>query len=651
MLSSEPKEGTIADKYRSLEGAWRWGYIGLSILVVALTITFVFQLRVKNVTLPEYSFLAAILAIALFQAFIILPATKNAPRDRIPWYDLIAAVMGFLAPISIFPNALTITFLGLAANPPLFYILTGVITWGLLMEVSRRALGSVFTAVVLLFGTYPLYCQFMPGFMVGLATPFGKLVGYHFLGFYSVFGLPLSVCGSTIIGFMVFAVALQATGGGTFFLNLALSLLGHVRGGPAKVSVVASGLFGSISGSVIANVLTTGAVTIPTMKRSGYPAYYAGAVEAAASTGGVLAPPIMGITAFIMAEFLEVAYINVAAAAAIPTVLYYLGLFLQVDGFAAKKGISGLPRKELPSLRRTIKEGWFFILAILLLIYFLAYLRLTNYGSWYATVALFLLAMLRRETWPTPKVLKQFIESTGKVVMEIIIICAAVGMIIGGLEVSGLGLSFSDIVVSIGRDNIFLLLLLGAVTSGILGMGMTISACYIFLALVLAPGLVKSGLDPMAVHLYILYWGMVSFITPPVALGAYAAASLAGAPPMKTGFQAMRLGAIIYFVPFFFVLEPALILHGPALIILRTIAFAIIGIVLISAGLEGYLFQVGSLKNPLVRTFFIILGTLMAYPDLLTSIIGLGAAVLIILILLQTKRLSAKSPSGATTWP
>ena len=508
-------------------------------------------------------------------------------------------------------------------------------------------------------------------------------------------GIPLRVFGTLIVGFILFGVALQSTGGGSFFINLAFAVLGGFRGGPAKVAIFASGLFGSLSGSVVTNVLTTGSMTIPAMKKTGYPPQYAGGIEACASTGGVLMPPVMGATAFVMASFLDISYAAVALAAVVPSILYFFGLFVQIDSYAARNDIKGLPKSELPSVKKTVSEGWYYIFGFLLLVYLLIYLKREAHAPFYATVALLALSQFGKlrsqDIWyyilgggilgflaiilasamfsaafvttvpvaagllllglsQVPKKIRisvdkvlGFLESSGRLLTELVAILAAVGLIIGGLMMTGVASSFSGEITRIAGGELMPLLFMGAGTAFILGVGMTVTAAYILLAIVLAPALIGLGLDPIAVHLFILYWGMISFITPPVALGAFAAASLAGATPMRTGFEAMRLGSIVYFLPFFFVLNPALVLNGDFSTIIVGVGTALAGIVMIAAGLQGHLVGVGSfasdIRSWLLRAFLVAGGLGLAYPETTSNMAG----VMVLVSVIVSKRLTYKS--------
>jgi TRAP transporter 4TM/12TM fusion protein len=443
----------------------------------------------------------------------------------------------------------------------------------------------------------------------------------------------MRVAGMILIGFIIFGVALQASGGGEFFLNLSYCILGATRGGTAKVAVLSSALFGSLSGSVISNVITTGSITIPAIKKSGYPPHYAGGIECAASTGGVLMPPVMGATAFVMAAFLSISYGKIALAAAIPSILAYIGLLIQVDGYAARQGLTGLPKSQLPSLKAVMLQGWFYLGAVAVLLYFLFALRLESQAPFISILFLLAFAMIRKETRFTLKTFLAFIQSTGKLLSELIAILSGVGMILGALALTGVAAAFAREIVSMAGGNLVFMLVLGAFASFVLGMGMTITACYVFLALVLAPALEMMGLNQIAVHLYVMYWGMLSYITPPVALAAYPAAVIAGSRPIKVGLVAMKLGAVKYLVPLFFVLDPALVMQADSGAILQAFITATIGVLLIGSVLEGYLIGLGKIElttigGIITGVALFISGSLLSLPGLKMDLIGIGLMVI-----------------------
>jgi len=489
--------------------------------------------------------------------------------------------------------------------------------WVLLLEAVRRAAGWSLFIIAAMFSILPLVTEYLPGPLSGLPSSLGEAAAYHALSIESIFGLPFRAFANLVIGFLLFGTALQFTGGGAFFLDLAFALLGHVRGGPAKVAIFSSGLMGSMSGSVVTNVLTTGQLTIPAMKRVGISAEVAGGVEACASTGGVLLPPIMGSTAFVMATFLEIPYYQIALAAALPALLYFGGLFLQLDASAARDGLAGVDRAELPSVRGVLKDGWHYLGAFMLLIFLLLVMQREAVAPYLATLALLILNQLTpSHRWSLART-GEFLVAAGRLLVELIAILAGVGLIVGALSVTGLSGTLVNDLLFLAGDSTVMLLAMGALTSFVLGIGMTVTAAYIFLAVILAPALVGGGLNPLGVHLFILYWAMLSFITPPVALGAYAAASIAGANPIRTGFAAMKLGSVIYFIPFIFVMDAGLLFQGSFAEILLAVVRASMGIWLIIAGLQGYLQGFGTLHNSLFRAMLVGAGLLVAFSGLI----------------------------------
>jgi len=597
----------------------------LCVAAVIVAINQVFNLGfLVGFVLLENQYLALLAGLLLPVVFLVFPA-RAADMDRLPWYDLAlfaltVAVCGFVV-----WNAERSVSEGWEYFAPTAAVVAGFGLWALLLEAVRRAGGNVLVVLVLLFSLYPTVADIVPGPISGFAQAIDDVAAFYTYSTEAAFGIPMRAFGTLVIGFVLFGVSLQHSGAGRFFLDLAFALLGNVRGGAAKVSIFSSGLLGSMSGSVITNVLTTGAMTVPTMMRTGFSARYAAGVEACASTGGVLMPPVMGATAFVMASFLQMPYIEVAIAAAIPSILYYLGLFLQVDAYAAMQGLKGLPAKELPAFWPTFKRGWHYILSFVVLVWMLLMLKQEALAPFYATAVLLVVNQVFGQRLDLAA-LRHLVYEAGKVLAELVAILAGVGLVIGALVVTGLAGTVATDLVHLAGGAPLLLLLMGAVTSFILGMGMTVTAAYIFLAVVLAPALTQAGLDPLGVHLFILYWGMLSYITPPVALGAFAAATLAGSDPMRAGFSAMKLGSIIYVIPFFFVLNPALILHGSPLEVVAVCLTAALGVTLIAAAAQGYLLGYGNLgrgsRGWAGRGLLALGGLLFAFPG--SPELGLG---------------------------
>ncbi len=631
------------DRYRRLGPFWEAVVAVLTAAGILLAVNQIFNLQFfVGFVLLENRYLYVLLGLFLGLAFIIFPAGSRW-TERVPWYDaalfaLALAVCGYFA-----WNGERMIREAWEFRAPPTAVALGIILWLLILEGARRTGGLAFAVVVLVLSLYPAYAGDLPGPIAGFSLSFEDTIRYQVASVEAILGIPMRVFGSFIIGFILFGLALQFTGGGRFFIDLAMALLGSVRGGTAKVAIAASGLFGMMSGSAVSNVLSTGVVTIPAMKRTGFRPADAAAIEANASSAGVITPPVMGATAFIMASVLGVPYVEVALAAAIPAFLFYLSLFCQIDAYAAKFGIKGLSRGELPRLGDTLKAGWRYLVAFFALIFMLVYLRQEALAPFYATLILLALAMLRPETRLTPPRLKAALVSAGRILAELVAVLAAVGLIIGALSVTGIAGTFSSDVLRLAGGNILTLLILGAIVCLILGTALTITPSYVFLAVVFAPALIKEGLHPMAVHLFILYWAMLSDITPPTALSVVVASNVAGASPFRAMMEAMRFGAVKYFLPFFFVYHPVLVGAISGLVdLLVALGGATLGVGLIAYAIQGYLPMAGTLRPDLVGMFvrgaLVTCGLLLAFPEPITGIIGLGVGAVTYGLVLATAR-------------
>lgn len=543
----------------------------------------------------ENQYFYVIVALLLPTAFIVFPISGKAAHGGMTWYDVVLFLATAAICLVFVYYSIDMLDEGWEFSAPENMQWLSLLLVLLAIEAVRRTGGGIVTFIIVIFAIYPLFAGEMPGVLEGTTESLLDTVAYYALSTEALIGIPTRAFAGLVIGFLLFGVALQYTGGGQFFLNLAFALLGHVRGGPAKVAIFASGLMGSMSGSVITNVLTTGSLSIPAMKRIGFQPHVAGGVEACASTGGVLMPPIMGATAFIMAINLEVPYRDIVVAAVIPSVLYFFALFMQIDGYAARNKLEGLPKIELPTVRQTLKDGWYYVAVFALLIYLLVFMQREAQAPFYATILLLVINQTHpKHRWNWDRFV-EFLVATGRLFAELAAILVGIGLIVGSLSYSGKIGTLAFELLQLAGNNVALLLMLGALASFIMGIGVTVTVAYIILALTLAPALTDSGLSAMGVHMFMLYWGMLSYITPPVALGSFAAASLAQANPMRTGFESMKLGTIIYFVPFFFVLDPGLIMQGEPLHILTVFGCAVLGVIVLSTSLQGYLYGVGDL--------------------------------------------------------
>lgn len=585
-------------------------------------------------------YLGLFLTFILSSTFLITVATKKAPRDKLPWYDIVFAILSLIV-----GGYIVIRYPQLI--PRLGYITStnmtlSIITILLVLEAARRLLGWVVVIIGAIFILYAPYAYLLPGILHTRQIPWGRVLTSLYLSPDALLGIPLAVAGMIVLSFIFFGQVLFATGGGQFLTDIAMSLMGKYRGGPAKVAVVASALFGTISGSASANVATTGIITIPMMKRIGYRPEFAGAVEAVASTGGLIMPPVMAATAFIMAEFLEIPYAKIAISAFIPAILYYAAVFVQVHAEAVKENLMGLPPQELPSLKKVIRQGWLFVVPPIVLVYCLFVLYLEPQTSaTYAVGSTLLIGLFRKETRAALRHLLAMLSSTGQAMLDVGIICGLAGYIVGVVSLTGLGLSLSQALINLSGGNVLLLLLLAAAGSTILGMGMPITATYILLVLLIGPALIQLGILPLAAHLFLMYFGAMSFVTPPVAIAAYVAAGIAHANPMRVGFIGMRLGIVAYVVPFVFCYNPALLLAGSATDIILLTAAVALGIMSIAIAFEGYLFD---RLNPPKRIGFGLAGFLLLVPELITD--GIGFLICILLLLWEYQRRRTRLKAG-----
>lgn len=574
------------------------------------------------------SFLYSIIALFVAPAFLIFPFRRGAGGARVTWYDFLLFALTFGSAIYLSMHGEEIALEAWRFTAPPVAVALSVLLWLLILEGARRTMGWAVVALSLLFSVYPLFAEYMPWAFQGISYTFLDTAKFHVLSTISMLGVPLQVFATLLVGFLIFGVVIQLTGGGEFFINLASALVGSARGGVAKVSVISSAFFGSMSGSGVANVVTTGSFTIPAMIRMGYRRHYAAAVECCASTGGVVMPPVMGAVAFIMADILGVNYATIALAAMIPAIVYYSVLIVETDLYAAREGLLGFPKEEIPRVWQTLKEGWIYILAFLVLLWVLFFWRLTAQAPFYASGILIVLAQIRRKTRFTPRSFVGLIVAIETLFAEIGPAMCAVGLILGGLLVTGVAQSLPTQILMFAGESLLPMLIMGACVAFILGMGVSITAVYIILAVLLAPALVDAGFYPIAVHLFLIYYSMLSYITPPVAVAAFVAGPIAGAPSMKVGFTACRLGLSFFFLPFFFIFNPALMLHGSIGAILLSSITCLVGFFFVAASLEGYIYFFGRLPW-LPRIAYFIAGGLLAMPGVTSDVIGLLIATLL----------------------
>lgn len=458
-----------------------------------------------------------------------------------------------------------------------------------LVEAVRRTAGGAPAVLAIAAFLYFIFSDYFPGFLMSTGFSLPRATGWMYLSGEGIWGPVLGVVCTTVPGFILFGSVLNATGASKFFSDLALACMGGTRGGPAKTAVLSSMLFGSLSGSVAANVATTGQITIPMMMRNGFSAPLAGAVESVASTGGMFTPPVMGATAFLIAEFLGVPYWTVCAGAFLPAVLFYMTLLFQVDIEAVRVGSWGLPKGSLPRIGAVMKDGWYYLLPFAVLMVFMGVFNYSAETSiLYTLLALVICTSIRKESRLNLKRALLVLEDTARGMSAIIPICAIIGVVVAALTVTGAGANLSAELSDFAHSSTALMLLMAAVASFVLGMGMPALPCYLLTVTLLAPGLIDGGIHPLAAHMFLFFYGCLSFITPPVAVAAFVACGITGGDPIRTGVLSMRLGLAGYLVPWAFVAAPSLLWTGPLHQILISFAFAAVGLITISSGVSGY---------------------------------------------------------------
>lgn len=493
-----------------------------------------------------------------------------------------------------------------------------------LLEAVRRTTGWALPVIIVLFVLLTMFQSYLPGLLHGRGYPLERLLYSAYAGNAGIYGLPLGIAANIVIIFLIFGALMDGAGASRWFMDLALALTGWSRGGPAKAAVLASAMFGSISGSPSGNAATTGVFTIPLMKRIGYTPAFAAAVEAVASTGGMILPPVMGAIAFIMSEWIEEPYSAIVVAAAVPALLYYLIVFVSVHLQARRDGIQAMPRSELPRFGAVLTRGWHYLIPIAALIYFLIFRSLPpGIAGVYTCGFVVLVSFFTRDrgNWLTPRRIVQAFQDGVSRWVVVAAITASVGIMIGALELSGVGIKFSRFIVDLAGGNLYITLAMVGVVCLVVGMGLDATPAYITLATLMAPALVRLGVSDMAAHLYVIYWGLASFYTPPTCIAVYVTCGLSGSKVWETGWESVKLGIAAFLVPVAFAINPGLLLQGSLPNILLATTTALIGAVLLACGIRGYAF---STIGGVPRLMLVVAGILFILPGLVLPGIGLA---------------------------
>ena len=589
-------------------------------LIAAIAITFsVFQVYTAAFgTLDAMLQRAIHLAFALCLIYLLYPARVSWPRDKIHPIDVVFAILGAAAPlyIVVFYKQLVMRA-GLVTTTD--YIV-GIIAILLILEAVRRVVGIPMVCVAILFLVYALYGRQLPGVLAHRGADLPTLVQHLFYTTEGIFGIPLGVSSTFIFLFILFGAFLEKTGLGQLFIDLSNAVAGWAAGGPAKVAVIASALEGTVSGSSVANTAGSGSFTIPMMKKLGYEPEFAGAVEATASTGGQLMPPIMGAAAFLMAEFIGIPYFRIVTAAIIPSLLYYFGVWTQVHFEAKRLGLRGMSRDELPKIGDVLKERGHLLVPLIALIYLLAKGYTPMRAALVAIVLTIGCAMLKKNTRISFFDIVEGLEKGARGALGVVAATACAGIIVGVVTLTGLGLRLGSVLVDIADGKLFLTLVFTMLTSIILGMGVPTTANYVITSTIAAPALIMMDVPVLAAHMFVFYFGIIADVTPPVALAAFVGAGIAKANPLKTGIQATKLAIAAFLVPYIFVYNPSLLLIDVNAVdmILMSIT-AIVGIIGVGAGMEGFFLMD---LTVIERVIFFVGGLLLVIPGLQTDIVG-----------------------------
>ncbi len=563
--------------------------------------------------------------------FLLYPASKNSSKTKIPFYDWVLVAVGIAVTYYIPNNYEQLIRRG--GLPTQIDVVMGVLCILLVLELTRRAVGIALPLIAMGFLLYGHYGYIIPGRLGHIGYSVRRLVNQMYMTTEGIFGTPLGVSATFVFMFILFGSFLEITGVGQFFIDIAFAAAGHMRGGPAKAAVIASGFMGSISGSSVANTVTTGNFTIPLMKKVGYNRNFAGAVEAAASTGGQILPPVMGAAAFIMSEFTGIAYIKIIISAAIPALLYYAGVLTMVHLEACKQGLKGLQKKELPNFKKIFKDGFHLILPIVALLYFLVIYSPLR-AAFLAIGLSILCSLLRKHTRIKFTDLFIALEDGARKAIGVAVACACAGIIVGVVTLTGLGLAFGGVIVRLASGMLLPTLILTMLASIILGIGLPTTPKYIILATMAVPAIISFGVPMLAAHLFVLYFGVLADVTPPVALAAYAGAGIAGGNQVKTGLIALKLAMAGFIVPFVFAIKPTMLLVNVTFFdAALAVVTAFIGVVGLGAAVEGYLITYTRIHD---RLLLLLSSLTLLFPGIASDIGGFIFFGLVILI--QNKR-------------
>lgn len=591
------------------------------------------------------------LAFVILLAYLLFPMKKDMPKDKLPWYDVIFAIIGAGS-----WSYITINFETIVRRAGIYTttdIIIGIIGILLVFEACRRIVGLPILVISIIFIIYALFGAYAPGFLNHRGYSLQRLVSHLFYNTEGIMGTPIGASATFIFLFIFFGALLDKTGIGQFFIDICNAIAGGFDGGPAKVAVLTSAMFGTVSGSSVSNTVGTGSFTIPMMKSLGYRPEFAGAVEASASTGGQLMPPIMGAASFLMAESLGIPYMEVAKAAIIPAILYFTGIFIMVHLEAKKTGLKGLSRDSLPKIGELLMKKGYLVIPLATIIYFFVLGKTAIYAGLMGIIAAGLVAIVNSIVDIIMKIKVSFgfndlidvFVNAARNIISVAVACAMAGVIIGVITLTGLGLKIGAGLISISGGIPLLLLFLTMISSIILGMGVPTTANYLITSTIAASAIIGLGYEPLAAHMFVFYFGIIADVTPPVALAAMAGAAIAKSDPLKTGIEATKLSIGAFIIPYMFIFNPDILMINTTIAdVIPILITSLIGMFGVSAGLEGYVFRK---CKPYERILFIVAGLLSIYPEFYSDIIGIAIIAILVIVQIATRNKNKMNTAAA----
>ncbi|MCZ9839628.1 TRAP transporter permease [Brachyspira hyodysenteriae] len=622
-------------------------------LIIVISVVFcLFQLySILSGKITAQVVRATHLAFVILLAYLLFPMKKDMPKDKLPWYDVIFAIIGAGS-----WSYITINFETIVRRAGIYTttdIIVGIIGILLVFEACRRIVGLPILVISIIFIIYALFGAYAPGFLNHRGYSLQRLVSHLFYNTEGIMGTPIGASATFIFLFIFFGALLDKTGIGQFFIDICNAIAGGFDGGPAKVAVLTSAMFGTVSGSSVSNTVGTGSFTIPMMKSLGYRPEFAGAVEASASTGGQLMPPIMGAASFLMAESLGIPYMEVAKAAIIPAILYFTGIFIMVHLEAKKTGLKGLSRDSLPKIGELLMKKGYLVIPLATIIYFFVLGKTAIYAGLMGIIAAGLVAivnsivdiiMKRKVSFGFNDLIDVFVNAARNII-SVAVACAMAGVIIGVITLTGLGLKIGAGLISISGGIPLLLLFLTMISSIILGMGVPTTANYLITSTIAASAIIGLGYEPLAAHMFVFYFGIIADVTPPVALAAMAGAAIAKSDPLKTGIEATKLSIGAFIIPYMFIFNPDILMINTTIAdVIPILITSLIGMFGVSAGLEGYVFRK---CKPYERILFIVAGLLSIYPEFYSDIIGIAIIAVLVVVQIATRNKNKMNTAAA----